>query len=154
MVQICHAIDAVHLAGLVHGDITPRNILINKRDQVVVTDFGFSRATATSTNEIIGGTLGFAAPEQIDPCFGLIGPRTDIYSVGGLIHWFLFGTPPNAGVNIGETIRKTTQRSESRATEFLGCAEPYRSILEATLCLAPADRIASAHELIRLLEQT
>ncbi|EMI18840.1 serine/threonine protein kinase, partial [Rhodopirellula maiorica SM1] len=107
ILQICDALEAVHAAGLVHGDLTPSNILVDKNGQITITDFGFSQASAAGSNSILGGTLGFAAPEQIDPSFGNISPQTDIYAIGGLVHWFLYKQPPNNGNKIGEIIAQT-----------------------------------------------
>ncbi|QEG02624.1 hypothetical protein Mal15_67450 [Stieleria maiorica] len=59
-----------------------------------LTDFGFSQASLEASSPLLGGTLGFAAPEQIAPAFGRISPQTDIYAIGGLIHWYLYGKPP------------------------------------------------------------
>ncbi len=90
--QICEALGAVHRAGLIHGDLTPGNILVDGEDRITITDFGFSRASVRTETpmldkpQLLGGTPGFAAPEQIDPAFGSIGSRTDIYAIGGLLH--------------------------------------------------------------------
>ena len=149
LVQICRAIEAVHQAGLIHGDLTPGNILIDMHGRIKITDFGFSQATASAATRISGGTLGFAAPEQIDPCFGNTGPGTDIYAIGGLIFWYLYGTPPNTGDDLGNAVAVTIKAKE---LQFTDCQQPFRSILKATLCPAPADRIQSAGELISLLE--
>lgn len=149
--QVCRAIEAVYDAGLVHGDLTPRNILVDRRDRITITDFGFSQATAAGARPIIGGTLGFAAPEQIDPCFGTVGPWTDIYAIGRLVHWLVIGTPPNTGYGLGDIIAHTVRHEEGRRPRFNEVEEPFRSILEATLCPSPADRIRSVREVAALL---
>ncbi len=43
--QICDAVQAVHRAGLVHGDLTPGNVLVDADNRITITDFGFSQAT-------------------------------------------------------------------------------------------------------------
>lgn len=104
LLQICDTVGAVHAAGIVHGDLTPNNILVTASDQVVITDFGFSQhltnyddrsAGQQDIASPLGGTLGFAAPEQISSSFGRIGPGTDIYAVGGLAYWYLAGRAPH-----------------------------------------------------------
>lgn len=151
LLQICQALQAVHHAGLVHGDLTPSNILIDQDNRITITDFGFSQATALDATSMLGGTLGFAAPEQIDPSFGTISPRTDIYAIGGLVHWFLFRMPPNTGNHFGEIVANTIANHGAEKSRFAGCPEPLRTILTATLNPSPADRIESISELIRLL---
>ena len=106
LVQICDAIAAAHQAGVVHGDLTPNNILLSRNGRIVVTDFGFAKyAHQSSTTDSghcesfqsLGGTLGFAAPEQIAPAFGEISTATDIYAIGGLAYYLLTGLGPHGG---------------------------------------------------------
>jgi RNA polymerase sigma factor (sigma-70 family) len=151
--QICEAMQAVHESGLVHGDLTPANVLIDNRNRVTITDFGFSQASVRATNPILGGTLGFAAPEQIDPAFGSISPKTDIYAIGGLIHWFVFGSPPNAGSHLGEVIVETMKASDRDPFELASCTPQLRSILEVTLCPSPAERTEPIAEIMRFLKE-
>jgi RNA polymerase sigma factor (sigma-70 family) len=114
--QICTALDATHRAGLVHGDLTPANILVTRDDSVVITDFGFSQSQHANgevseptdrPESRLGGTLGFAAPEQVSAAFGRIGPRTDIYAVGGLAYWYLTGRAPHAAASHSQSIAST-----------------------------------------------
>ncbi len=113
LTQICDAVAASHEAGVIHGDLTPNNVLLADDDRVVITDFGFAatmhrtdrnRADKNHTEddltshrsvESLGGTLGFAAPEQISPAFGRISFATDIYGIGGLAYFFLTGHGPH-----------------------------------------------------------
>lgn len=127
LLQICNAVDAVHTAGIVHGDLTPTNVLVTGADQIVITDFGFSQhltgygdrpAGQPGIVSPLGGTLGFAAPEQISPAFGRIGPGTDIYAVGGLAYWYLAGRAPHD---------KGT--SEASLTSTIASADPETSSL-------------------------
>ena len=105
LIQVCQAIEAAHQAGVVHGDLTPNNILVAKDGRIVITDFGFSThshpPTKVSDPQLslapLGGTLGFAAPEQVSPAFGHISAATDIYAIGGLAHFLLTGLGPHDG---------------------------------------------------------
>nr|WP_286178421.1 ECF-type sigma factor [Rhodopirellula sp. JC639] len=149
--QICEALQAVHESGLVHGDLTPANILIDYHDRVTITDFGFSQASVGATSPILGGTLGFAAPEQIDPAFGNISPKTDIYAIGGLIHWHFIGSPPNAGDGTAEILMRSIdpQRSNDDASSQTNAF--LQTIMRRSLASSPADRAATVEEIIRLL---
>lgn len=112
LVQICEAVAAAHQAGVVHGDLTPNNILLDHDGQIVVTDFGFSTYSHTPITEDAeceliassGGTLGFAAPEQISPAFGTIGFTTDIYAIGGLAFYLLTGRSPHDCSSLLDTV--------------------------------------------------
>lgn len=106
--QICEAISACHDAGVVHGDLTPNNVLVSNAGRVVVSDFGF----AISKKPIVqgevnlearfsnGGTLGYAASEQVSSAFGGLGPATDVFAIGGIACYLLTGMPPIDSDNI------------------------------------------------------
>lgn len=123
---ICDALQKVHRLGVIHGDLTPNNILVDNSKHVWITDFGFAQPTRANdhVNEIepvLGGTLGFAAPEQISESFGQISPVTDVYSIGGLAFWFLTGRAPHAAAtteqSIFSTIAATNVDTESLPSE-------------------------------------
>ena len=105
LIQVCQAIEAAHQAGVVHGDLTPNNVLVANDGRIVITDFGFSTHLPPPTRDsdqqlslaALGGTLGFAAPEQVSPAFGHISPATDIYAIGGLAYYLLTGRGPHGG---------------------------------------------------------
>lgn len=112
LAQICQAVAAAHQAGVVHGDLTPNNILLDHNGRIVVTDFGFATLSKKTTTEVAvfeliaspGGTLGFAAPEQLSPAFGEIGNATDIYAIGGLAFYLLTGQSPHDASSLLDTV--------------------------------------------------
>ena len=112
LAQICQAVAAAHQAGVVHGDLTPNNILLDHNGRIVVTDFGFATYSQNPTTDDAalesiaspGGTLGFAAPEQISPAFGTIGFATDIYAIGGLAFYLLTGQSPHDSCSLLDTV--------------------------------------------------
>lgn len=112
LAQICQAVAAAHQAGVVHGDLTPNNILLDHNGRIVVTDFGFATYSQNPTTDDAalesiaspGGTLGFAAPEQISPAFGTIGFATDIYAIGGLAFYLLTGQCPHDSSSLLDTV--------------------------------------------------
>ena len=101
--KIADGLEVVHAEGVVHGDITPKNIICDDRGNATIVDFGFATSpitafenTQSSHPQPLGGTLGWAAPEQISVAFGDIDPRTDVWAVGALAYWFLTGNAPFA----------------------------------------------------------
>jgi len=104
-IQICDAIAASHQAGVVHGDLTPNNILLSQDGRIVITDFGFATYTKQSLAESerdqslasSGGTLGFAALAQVSSAFARISSATDICALGGLAYYLLAGRGPHDG---------------------------------------------------------
>ena len=112
LVQICQAVAAAHQAGVVHGDLTPNNILLDQTGRIVITDFGFATYSQTplidrvplASMASLGGTLGFAAPEQISSAFGTTSFATDLYAIGGIAFYLLTGRSPHDGSSVLDTV--------------------------------------------------
>lgn len=104
--DVASALAAVHIAGVMHGDLKPSNIMLPRRQSLAcarLIDFGASRITRRSPNpdsddapynEVLG-TPAYMAPEQImgePPC-----QASDMYALGVLLFELLTGTPPYQG---------------------------------------------------------
>jgi DNA-directed RNA polymerase specialized sigma24 family protein/predicted Ser/Thr protein kinase len=161
LVQICQAMAASHEAGIVHGDLTPNNVLVNDSGRVVIIDFGLatqsqhqptqepSDVSFSDTIQAHGGTLGFAAPEQISNAFGTIGYRTDIYAIGGLAYYLLCGRCPHAGDSIVDTLSDSDLAITESPTTPAGAR--LLSVAKAALKKSIGSRPESAIELLQLL---
>lgn len=86
--MVATGLNAMHQAGLVHCDIKPNNILLNKAGSIKIIDLGQSCKTGT-TKRRIQGTPDYIAPEQVrrKP----LGPKTDIFNLGATMYWALTG---------------------------------------------------------------
>lgn len=87
-IQICKGIGAAHRMGVIHRDIKPHNILVNRRGVCKITDFGIAQfeddsASLTQTGSVMG-TLGYIAPEQRASAKD-VDERADIYSIGATL---------------------------------------------------------------------
>ena len=161
LVQICDAIAASHQAGIVHGDLTPNNILVDDKGRIVVIDFGFATqskhwlseenklAQSVDPFESTGGTLGFAAPEQISSAFGKISCCTDIYAIGGLAYYLLTGQSPHSD----HAILDTLSERDVVLTKPLGQQAEAKLVAVANLTLKKSinQRPISVGELLRML---
>jgi ABC-type branched-subunit amino acid transport system substrate-binding protein/DNA-binding beta-propeller fold protein YncE len=92
--QVAGALDAAHSGALVHRDVKPANVLLDKSGHAYLTDFGITKqlgGESTDTGRVVG-TLDYLAPEQIrgDPVDG----RTDVYALGCMLYECLAGRPP------------------------------------------------------------
>ena len=140
LAQISDGLDAAHAMGVVHRDVKPGNILVvgePGQERALLTDFGLAKqltATPTGQSELFGGTLEYAAPEQLGG--KAVDPRTDVYSLACVLLFMVTGTTPGIGHLWGG----------SEAT-------PIPPEVEAVIARArsgnPEDRYTSAQEFTR-----
>jgi serine/threonine-protein kinase len=98
--QVASALSAAHAHGVIHRDVKPANILIDRSDRVKVTDFGIARAVRATTLTRPGMVLGsanYVAPEQAQG--NPVGPAADLYSLGCVLFESVTGNTPYQGRN-------------------------------------------------------
>jgi serine/threonine-protein kinase len=91
--QVLAALEYAHGHGVVHRDVSPRNVMIGYDGRVRLVDYGLALSQVKSTRTLPGvapGTVGFLAPEQRQ---GKSEPASDLYAVGALLWFALTGAP-------------------------------------------------------------
>jgi eukaryotic-like serine/threonine-protein kinase len=144
--QAAAAVHAAHLAGVVHRDLTPGNLLVCAGDVVKITDFGIARAAGLPALTAAGQVLGAAAylsPEQVSGQSA--SPASDIYSLGVVLYESLTGVRPFRGANAVEVARAHVH--EPLPALPVSVPEPLRATTAAAMAKNPADRPSSAAEL-------
>jgi serine/threonine protein kinase/tetratricopeptide (TPR) repeat protein len=107
--KVARTVHYAHEHGILHRDIKPGNILVDKKGEPHLTDFGLARlveteSTVTRTLEVLG-TPSYMAPEQASGQNEQITSATDVYGLGAVFYQLLTGEPPFAGGTTYETIR-------------------------------------------------
>ncbi|MDB5339886.1 MAG: pknB 1 [Planctomycetaceae bacterium] len=76
------ALKFLHEHGIVHGDIKPSNMLVDRRKRLKIGDFGLARRVSDEEGSLLKGTTKYMAPEVVSDEFGEVGPASDLYSLG------------------------------------------------------------------------
>ena len=162
-IQITRALMAAAAQGLIHRDLKPGNIMLTQGHahtaelDVKVIDFGLAKAIADAGGETdlthgeFVGTPNFASPEQFGS--GPVDARSDIYSLGATLWFALTGLAPHSGSTIQE-IRDRQTREDLPAEQLVArkVPAPVIKLLRRLLAVDPAERPASARELMEKLE--
>ncbi len=151
--QVVEGLAAAHLAGIVHRDVKPQNILVDRQGHAKVTDFGIAIGPdwtrVTRAGSIIGSAR-YMSPEQIRS--KPVDQRSDIYSLGVVMYEMLAGKPPFDGANMPEIAR---QHLTTPPVPLSRWRSDIPSGLEKVImrCLEkdPSDRFLSMDELLGAL---
>lgn len=153
--EAAEAIDHAHSYGVIHCDLKPANLLLDAEGHVRVTDFGLATIVTrgAAMRPAIAGTMGYMAPEQLDPSWGPIGPRTDVFGLGAVLFSLLIGEAPFSGKSVTELLQNMFETSPklSLQSHRLDLTPNLNAICLKCLALAPADRFATAAELAQAL---
>lgn len=155
VLALTRGVDAIHERGVIHRDIKPANVVVNRRGEPVLTDFGLAqRLDGTQTprdGERLSGTPAYMAPEQID---GEVAadPRSDVYSLGVLLFQMLTGDLPFSGdlKTVLDAVRHQPPPKPSSLRP--GLNRTLELICLKALEKQPDDRFGSAEAMAQSLE--
>ncbi len=156
--RIAQTLSEVHALGILHGDLTPSNIVLRGPGDPVLLDFGTSFATFERTefreparlDFVHYGTPGYAAPELL--LGKAVDLRCDIYGLGCIIYDFLFGRPVFAGPRVEDVVQQHLQ-APPRFPEDAPVSAELVALLRAMLTKAPERRLRDAEEVVRCLSR-
>lgn len=148
--QVAEAVAAAHEAGIVHRDLKPENVLISRRGQLKVADFGLARAVTAHTataNGMLIGTVSYIAPELVT--HGHADTRCDVYAMGVVLYEMLTGRKPHTGespiqVAYSHVHNEITPPSQAAPAQWRGTSHGVPDYVDALVMAAaarqPADR--------------
>jgi serine/threonine protein kinase len=166
-VDVCNAIAYAHSRGVLHRDLKPGNIMLGKYGETLIVDWGLAKSVGRSeqtrvTEEItfqpssgsdwaatvmgtVIGTPAYMSPEQAAGRLDLLGPASDIYSLGATLYALLTGTAPFDESDKGELLHQV-QRGAWRPPRQVKANTPpaLDTICRKAMALQPQDRYATA----------
>ncbi len=145
--SVCDAVAHAHAHGVLHLDIKPANILLDRQHRPKLTDFGLSAIHVQQT-EGVYGTPQFMAPEQALGQTELIAETADVYSIGAVMYAALAGRPPLVSSDPQELVFKVaSQRPPPLRQLGVKVSPQLEAIIFKCLAKQPHDRYSSANEL-------
>ena len=150
--QVADALQYAHDEKLIHRDVKPENMLLGRRNEVLLSDFGLALTSQSSRQgmEVLAGTAVYIAPEQIQ---GKPRPASDQYSLGIVVYEWLTGERPFQGT-FSEVISQQLSAAPPPLREKLPELSPaIEQVVLRALAKDFTTRFASVSEFAAALEQ-
>ncbi len=168
-VAVCNAVAYAHSRGVLHRDLKPSNVMLGKFGETLVVDWGLAKVTGRQDDGTAGdeatlrpspgigsktvagavvGTPAFMSPEQAAGRLDLLGPASDIYSLGATLYTLLSGQPPFRGDDPGELLRRVGRGEWVPPGQVKkGIPAALDAVCRKAMALDPRDRYATAQAL-------
>lgn len=151
---------AAHAAGVIHRDVKPSNLLLDRLDAIKIVDFGMSlvnqldgRSITIEHDDSLLGTVDYMAPEQAVSSHE-VDRRADIYSLGCTLYYLLIGKPPFPGGTIAARLMRHRSEPAPDIRQVLPHAPlTLASMLDRMLTKDPADRYTCMEQVRDAAEQ-
>jgi serine/threonine protein kinase len=153
MLDVLDGLAYAHGEGMIHRDLKPANIMLTKRGQAVITDFGIAQmvgATRYTMSGALMGTLNYMAPEQ--GMQNQSDARSDLYSLGIVLYEMLTGKPPfDADTPLAILMKHVNEPLPMPPTTGVVIPEAFERILLKVLSKNPDDRYQTAVEMAQAI---
>jgi hypothetical protein len=147
-----------HRRGVIHRDLKPANVMITRRGDPVVMDFGLARrddATeiGLTRSGMLLGTPAYMAPEQIEASPGRVGPASDIYALGVILYQMLTARLPFQG-SVMSVLRKIVYEEADPPSTYRPDLDPaLEAVCLKAMAKGPEDRYTSMADLADALTE-
>jgi eukaryotic-like serine/threonine-protein kinase len=155
-IEIGRGLIAAHGRKLVHRDVKPQNVLIDRDGRAKVTDFGIARSLEsegmTATGRVLG-TTDYVSPEQ---AMGEdVDERSDVYSLGVVFYEMLTGDVPfSAETQVGVAMKHVNEPLPDVLAKRPEVSAAVAAVVDRATTKDPRDRYGSVGEMVRDLEAT
>ncbi len=157
-VQLADALNYAHEQGVVHRDVKPVNVLMDRSGRPILSDFGIAKVLASTKTSLTRPGAGVGTPEYMSPeqCLGgTVDGRADIYALGALLFEALTGRTPFLGENYPALAHSHIYEAPPRPAILNPAIPPLlEQIILTALMKHPAQRYQYASDMAEALEQT
>ena len=149
MDQILSAVALAHQHNVIHRDLKPQNILMDRRGNVKIADFGIAvalnQSSITQTNSVMG-SVHYMSPEQTRG--GLVTKQSDIYSLGIILYELITGNVPfNGDTPVAIALKHAQEEIPSIRKKDPEVPQALENVVLKATAKDPRDRYASAQEM-------
>jgi formylglycine-generating enzyme required for sulfatase activity/tRNA A-37 threonylcarbamoyl transferase component Bud32 len=171
-VDVCQAIAYAHSRGVLHRDLKPGNVMLGKYGETLVVDWGLAKVLGEADVEVSEGLLvtsadsaltqagralgtpAYMSPEQAAGRLDLLGPRSDVYSLGATLYCLLTGQAPFPTGDAGEVLGRVQRGDCPRPRDLDRQIHPaLEAVCRKAMALSPDDRYPSPQALAEDLEK-
>jgi hypothetical protein len=154
--EVLGAVGFIHDQGILHRDISPDNILINKEFHPVLIDFGAAREEATKQSRVLSALRvvkdGYS-PQEFYIAGSEQSPSSDLYALGASFYHLITGdVPPNSQARLAAIASGDADPYEPLAGRFSDYEDDFLAALDKALAVLPKDRVQSAKEWVEMME--
>ena len=155
MTELLGALECAHEAGIIHRDVKPANVMVDRNGHAKLTDFGVARIIDAEQSEMTRagtmiGTPSYMSPEQIQG--QAIDPRSDVFSAGIVFYQLLTGEKPFQGTP-WELAKKIIQDDPVWPSALMQIPAHFDRVVARALAKAPEQRYQSARSFAVALQR-
>ncbi len=156
--EIAAALEEAHREGIVHRDVKPGNVIFDRNEHAILTDFGIAKsleAASLTESSVVIGTPDYIAPEQIDGRLapnGQIDARADIYALGAMLYRMLSGRRPYDGSAQAVLLQHLRDNPPAPSRLAPGLPTAVDAVIARAMAKRPEERYPAASLVVQDLQ--